>query len=45
MGVLQAGSGGVFFFLVALTLFFMGLYMAFVEDGEGPAKWLPFLGQ
>lgn len=37
------GIGSAVFFLVALALFVFGLYLIFVEDGQGAARWLPFL--
>jgi len=39
----REGIGGVFFFLVSLVLLLMGLYLAFIEEGEGLRKWMPFL--
>jgi hypothetical protein len=39
----EDGCIAAFFFLVALALFFFGLYLAFIEDGQGAARWLPFL--
>ena len=37
------GIGSALFFLIALALFLFGLYLMFVEDGQGAARWLPFL--
>jgi len=39
----EEGRIAAFFFLVALALVVFGLYLAFIEDGQGAARWLPFL--
>ena len=37
------GLGAAAAFLVALAICAAGLYLIFVEDGQGAARWLPFL--
>ena len=37
------GIGSALFFVIALALFLFGLYLLFIEDGQGAARWLPFL--
>lgn len=37
------GCGAVAFFLLGLTLAAFGAYLLFFEDGQGAARWLPFL--
>jgi len=37
------GIGAALFFVLALALFLFGLYLIFIEDGQGAARWLTFL--
>ncbi len=37
------GLSGAAFFLAGLAICAAGLYLIFIEDGQGAARWLPFL--
>ncbi|MDH3523408.1 MAG: hypothetical protein OES32_07450 [Acidobacteriota bacterium] len=37
------GLGGAALFLLGLAFCAGGLYLIFIEDGQGLARWMPFL--